>query len=112
MLGLVHRARGGVMSEPQLDRAGRRRSPSTMPGFHAGRSPRNKGLRYPADRPEVEEIIAVMHAAGDGPHGRRLHGLIVILWRARLRIQEVLDSPRPISISDAARCSSAAGRAD
>jgi hypothetical protein len=34
------------MSEYLLDRAGRRRSPATMPGFHAGRPPRNKGLRY------------------------------------------------------------------
>ena len=79
------------MSDLQLDRAGRRRSPATMPGFLAGRSPRNKGLRYPADPPKVEEIIAVMRAAGDGAHGRRLRGLIVILWRAGLRIQEALD---------------------
>ena len=61
-----------------------------MPGFHAGRPPRNKGLRYPADPPKVEEIVAVMRAAGDGAHGRRLRGLIVILWRAGLRIQEAL----------------------
>jgi hypothetical protein len=33
------------MSEPLLDAAGRRRSPATMPNFHAGRSPRNKGMR-------------------------------------------------------------------
>jgi len=78
------------MSELLLDRAGRRRSPATMPGFHAGRPPRNKGLRYPADPPKIEEIIAVMRAAGDGAHGRRLRGLIVILWRAGLRIQEAL----------------------
>jgi site-specific recombinase XerD len=38
----------------------------------------------------VEEIIAVMRAAGDDEHGRRLRGLIVILWRAGLRIQEAL----------------------
>jgi site-specific recombinase XerD len=38
----------------------------------------------------VEEIIAVMRAAGDDAHGRRLRGLIVILWRAGLRIQEAL----------------------
>jgi site-specific recombinase XerD len=29
-----------------------------------------------------------MRAAGDGPHGRRLRGLIVIRWKAGLRIQE------------------------
>jgi site-specific recombinase XerD len=78
------------MSEPLLDRAGRRRSPATLPGFHAGRPPRNKGLQYPADPPKVEEIIAVMREAGDSPHGRRLRGLIVVLWRAGLRIQETL----------------------
>ena len=31
-----------------------------------------------------------MRAAGDGPHRRWLRGLIVILWRAGLRIQEAL----------------------
>ena len=79
------------MSEVLLDRAGRRRSPATMPGFHAGRPPRNKGLRYPADPPKVEEIVAVMRKAGDNAHGRRLRGLVVVLWRAGLRIQEALE---------------------
>jgi len=71
------------MSELLLDRAGRRRSPATLPGFHVGHAPGNKGLRYPADPPKVEEIIAVMRAAGDGAHGRRLRGLIVIMWARR-----------------------------
>ena len=79
-----------VMSELLLDRAGRRRSPATMSGFHAGQAPGNKGLRYPADPPKIEEIIAVMRTAGDGTHGRRLRGLIVVMWRAGLRIQEAL----------------------
>ena len=78
------------MSELLLDRAGRRRSPATMPGFHAGHAPGNKGVRYPADPPKVEEIIAVMRASGDAAHGRRLRGLIVLMWRAGLRIQETL----------------------
>jgi site-specific recombinase XerD len=52
--------------------------------------PGNRGLRYPADPPKVEEIVAVMRAAGDGMHGRRSRGLIVLLWRAGLRIQEAL----------------------
>jgi site-specific recombinase XerD len=83
------------MSEMLLDRAGRRRSPATMPGFHAGRPPRNKGLRSPADPPKVEEIIAVMRTAGDNAHGRRLRGLIVVLCRAGLRIQEALGLAEP-----------------
>ena len=47
-------------------------------------------MRYPADPPPVEEIVAVMRTAGDGAHGQRLRGLIVVLWRAGLRIQEAL----------------------
>src|SRR3954451_15795484 len=53
-------------------------------------APRNKGIRYPADPPTVEEIVAVMRGAGDGPHGRRLRALIVVLWGAGLRIHEAL----------------------
>jgi hypothetical protein len=68
-------------SIPLLDRAGRRRSPATTSSFHTGVPPRNKGLRYPPDPPSVEEIIAVMRAAGDSPDGVRLRGVIVVLWR-------------------------------
>jgi site-specific recombinase XerD len=78
------------MPEQLLDAAGRRRSPATMPEFHAGRPPRNKGMRYPADPPTIEELVAVMRRAGEGVHGRRLRGLIVVLWRAGLRICEAL----------------------
>lgn len=73
-----------------LDSAGRRRSPATMPGYHAGRAPRNKGLHYPADPPTVQEIVAVMREAGTDRHGARLRALIVVLWRGGLRIQEAL----------------------
>ena len=62
-----------------LDSAGRRRSPATFPGYHAGRAPRNKGQRYPADPPTVEEIVAVMRLTGEHPHGWRLRALIVVL---------------------------------
>src|SRR5215218_10528009 len=73
-----------------LDAAGRRRSPATRPGFHAGRPPRNKGMRYPADPPTVEEIVAVMRQVGTDRHGARLRALIGVLWRGGLRIQEAL----------------------
>jgi integrase len=73
-----------------LDAAGRRRSPATMPGYHAGRPPRNKGMRYPADPPTVEEIVAVMRHTSDDRHGWRVQAMIVVLWRAGLRIQEAL----------------------
>jgi site-specific recombinase XerD len=79
-----------MQSTTLVDTAGRRRSPATLPGYHQGRPPRNKGLRYPADPPTVEEIIAVMRAAGGDADAVRLRGLIVILWRAGLRISEAL----------------------
>src|SRR5438128_8445573 len=77
-------------SAPLVDCAGRRRSPATLPGYHRGRPPRNKGLRYPPDPPTIEEIIAVMRAVGDRPDGLRLRGVIVVLWRAGLRVSEAL----------------------
>jgi integrase len=73
-----------------LDAAGRRRSPITLPGHHGGRPPRNKGLRYPADPPTVEEVVGVMRCAGSTPYGLRARALIVLLWRAGLRISEAL----------------------
>ena len=49
----------GAMSsvQPLVDAAGRRRSPATMPGLRAAKARRNKGQRYPADPPTVEEIV-------------------------------------------------------
>ena len=75
---------------PLVDAAGRRRSPATLPDFHAGRAPGNKGQRYAAAPPTVEEIIAVMRHARHARYGNRLNGLIVVLWRAGLRINEAL----------------------
>ena len=84
-----------------VDVAGPRRSPATLSGHRRGRPPRNKGMRYPADPPTVEEIISVMRAAGDDPGGVRLRGLIIVLWRAGLRISEALalseSDPRRLS---------------
>ena len=78
------------MESVLLDAAGHRRSPATMPGYHRGRPPRNKGEQYPADPPTVDEIVAVMGVVGDRAEGNRLRALIVLLWRAGLRISEAL----------------------
>ena len=78
------------MTFAMLDAAGRRRSPATLPGYSVGRPPRNKGLRYPADPPNVDEIVTVMRCAGDDAFGQRTRALIVVLWRAGLRIGEAL----------------------
>jgi site-specific recombinase XerC len=49
-------------------------------------------MRYPADPPTVDEIVTVMRHAADDRHGRRVRAMIVVLWRAGLRIQEALTS--------------------
>jgi hypothetical protein len=95
-----------------LDAAGRRRrSPATLPGYHAGRPPRNNGIRYPADPPTVDEIVSVMRHTSDDRHAHRLRGMIVVLWRAGLRIQEADGSLSTTSTSAADRSSFATARA-
>jgi hypothetical protein len=85
-------------------RAGRRRSPATMAGVQAGPSAAQQGRPVSGRSARVEEIIAVMRAAGGAAHSVRLRGLIVILWRPGLRIRAALavaeadpDPPRLIA---------------
>src|SRR5919197_740536 len=73
---LPHYARRQVMDELTADLRTSRRTTA--------------GRRFPADPPRVEEIIAVMKTAGESAYGLRLRSLIVILWRAGLRISEAL----------------------
>ncbi len=77
-------------STVSVNAAGHRRSPATMPGYLAGRAPRNKGMQYPPDPPRAEEIVLVMRQAGHDRHGLRVRALIAVLWRAGLRISEAL----------------------
>ncbi len=66
-----------------LDAAGRRRQPVTLPGYHVGRPPRNKGRRYPANPPAVLE---------PAPGDREGYDPIA---RARLRANYVVLSHSP-----------------
>src|SRR5919202_763618 len=59
------------MSELMLDRAGRWRSPATLPGFHAGYAPGNKGLRYPADARTDRDHVASRAAHPGSARARR-----------------------------------------
>jgi hypothetical protein len=60
--------------------------PRPMPSHHAGRAPGNKGIAISGRPPTVEEIVATVRQAGEDRYGRRLRALIVVLWRAGLRI--------------------------
>jgi site-specific recombinase XerD len=61
-------------------------------------------MRYPADPPTMEELVAVMRHAADDRHGWRVRAMIVVLWRAGLRIQEAPRSPSTTSTHGAALC--------
>jgi integrase len=73
--------------------------------------PKNKGLRFPADPPPVEEIVAVMRATGNSADGARLRALIIVLWRAGLRISERSTWPGLTSTVPAGPLLCAPGRA-
>jgi site-specific recombinase XerD len=47
-------------------------------------------MQYPADPPTVDEIVAVMRHTANNRHGYRLRAVVVVLWRAGLRIHEAL----------------------
>jgi len=52
-----------------LDAAGHRGSPATMPCYHHGRAPRNKGASLPGRPANDQEIVAVMRGRRRGGRG-------------------------------------------
>lgn len=69
-----------------FDVRGRRRSAANMPGYRTGRPPANKGRKFPADPPTIEEVVLLLRACEDTPYGLRRRALLILLWRAGLRI--------------------------
>jgi hypothetical protein len=94
-----------------LDAAGRRRSPAPLSGYHAGRPPRNKRMRYPADPPTIDEIAAVMRHTVADRHGWRLRAMIVMLWRAGCASRKRSRWASMTSTSGVGRCRCARARA-
>lgn len=73
-----------------LDRRGYYRSPITLPEYHQGREPANKGLKFPAEPLSSREVLALIGACGRGAAGKRNRALIAVMWRTGLRVSEVL----------------------
>jgi hypothetical protein len=72
-----------------LDSAGRRRSPATLPGYlQAARRATRAAL--PARPPDRRGDHHRRATGRDDRHGARSRALIVVLWRAGLRVQEAL----------------------
>lgn len=73
------------------DRIGRRRSPVTLPGYHKGRTPPNKGMKFPPSPPSTEEVAAMLACCDrNTPHGLRMFSWLLLVWRTGLRISESL----------------------
>src|SRR5579875_1244066 len=75
---------------PLLDRRGYYRSPVTLPSYRQGRPAPNKGRRFPAEPLSQREVLALLGTCGPGPSGRRDAALIVVMWRAGLRVAEAV----------------------
>jgi integrase len=54
-------------------------------------APGNKGKTYPAEPITQDEFLALLDACGKSPAMVRLRALLVVLYRAGLRISEALD---------------------
>ena len=78
------------MESVLLDVAGRRRSPATMPGYHRGRPPRNKGEPTRPTRRRSRRSSRSCARSVTAPTAIGCAALIVVLWRAGLRISEAL----------------------
>jgi site-specific recombinase XerD len=78
------------MPESLFDAAGRPSFASHDAGIPRRSTAAGQRRSLPADPPTVEEIVAVMRAAGESAHGRRMRALVVVLSRAGLRIHEAL----------------------
>lgn len=75
-----------------VDRRGYARSIVTLPEYRLGRRPANAGRKFPAEvltRDEVHRLLAACSRRGHA--GLRNRALIVVLWRAGLRITEALE---------------------
>jgi len=79
---------------------GRRRSDVTLPGYRQGMPPANAGKKYPAEVYTRDEVLALIAACSRrGTAGLRNRALVVILWRAGLRIDEALElRPKDIDL--------------
>ncbi len=78
------------MQSVLLDVAGHRRSPATLPSYHRGRPAAQQGRALPGGSANRRRDRGSDARGRDRAYGERLRALIVLLWRAGLRIGEAL----------------------
>ena len=83
------------------DRRGYYRSPITLPEYHQGRAPANKGRKFPPEPLSSREVLALIDACGRGAAGKRNRALIALMWRTGLRVSEALALlPRDVELDN------------
>ena len=78
------------MSQVLLDAAGRPRSPATLPDFMPGARRATRAVDTPPTHRRSRRSSPSCATPANGLHGDRLRGLVIVLWRAGLRIHEAL----------------------
>ena len=73
-----------------LDRRGYYRSPVSLVEYHLGKEPANKGRTFKPEPLSPREVLALLEQCGRGSCGKRDRALIVVMWRAGLRVSEAL----------------------
>jgi site-specific recombinase XerD len=88
-------------------------SPIITPGYHTGRTAPNKGRTFPPEVLTADEVKALIRASSNrAPTGIRNRALIVVMYRAGLRLSEAL-ALRPKDIdSDAGAVTVLHGKGD
>jgi len=74
----------------RLDRRGYYRSPVTLPEHRIGKRPANAGRKFPPEPLSRDEVNAILSECGSGDPGARDRAAFTIMYRAGLRIAEVL----------------------
>lgn len=88
-------------SEQPFDRRGYYRSPITLAEYRRGLPAPNKGQKFPPEPLRPREVLALMKACSRGHAGKRDRALIVVMWRAGLRISEALAlRPKDIDLDE------------
>jgi integrase len=83
-------SRSAPAAEPVFDRRGYYRSPVTLGSYRQGKPSPVKGRRFPPEPLTPDEVWALVDACGRGRAGRRNRALIIVMWRAGLRVSEAL----------------------
>ena len=90
-------------TERLLDAAGHQRSPVTMPGYHRGRFAAQQRLPLPGRSANGRRDHRRDARCRHRQDGARLRALVVLLWRAGLRVSEALDLAESDSTTPARR---------